>query len=144
METDPIISRGPSALVVQPEAVANKCWPIYWLDQLIHNNACNKSDLGYEEKYPGKRDACCGLYCGSMHFLWKIVSSQVLDKRLRIKTAIICKMLEQMVIYKLKWILSSSQVVDGLTKSLLKRFWIRYINPESLFHQLYWCGSCNK
>ena len=43
-------------------------------------------------------------------------STQILDKRLRIETAIIREMLDQGVIHQLKWIPTSQQIADGLTK----------------------------
>ena len=43
-------------------------------------------------------------------------STQILDKRLRIETAIIREVLEQRKIHKLEWIPSCQQVADGLTK----------------------------
>merc|ERR1712237_40846 len=43
-------------------------------------------------------------------------STQILDKRLRIETAMIREMLDQGLIQKLDWIPTSHQVADGLTK----------------------------
>ena len=43
-------------------------------------------------------------------------STQILDKRLRIETAIIREMLEGGLIYQLNWVPTSHQVADSLTK----------------------------
>ena len=43
-------------------------------------------------------------------------STQILDKRLRIETAIVREMLEQGIVQKLEWIPTSLQLADGLTK----------------------------
>ena len=43
-------------------------------------------------------------------------STQILDKRLRIETAIIRELIEQKVIQNLEWIPTAQQVADGLTK----------------------------
>ena len=43
-------------------------------------------------------------------------STQILDKRLRIETAIIREMLEHNVVRDLQWIPTACQVADGLTK----------------------------
>ena len=43
-------------------------------------------------------------------------STQILDKRLRIETAIIREMIEEHKIHDLQWIPTAYQVADGLTK----------------------------
>ena len=43
-------------------------------------------------------------------------STQILDKRLRIETAIIREMLEKKIVHKLEWIPTAVQIADCLTK----------------------------